>query len=262
MVLRKHLSQSDNEEIITDKDGHGSVAVTLKNPYSNLAYAVVVTPQEADNAGKYEITSKTKLGFTIGVTSSEKKSTEEINAGSVTLTFNDRTQEVIDASGNSITFADANPDTVVRNSGDWTDTFAVGDVVTFFDDGSDTNGGTYTISAVVALTMTLTLTDDELSAEVNTTDTFTITIAEPTIKSTIVRASGSWETLFAVGETITVSDDGSDVNAGSYLISAVSTVTMTLDLAEEITQEANSTDTFTFVSDEPLDLSWIAQRNS
>lgn len=261
MVLRRHLAQSDNEEIITDASGDGSVSVALKNPYPNTNYAVLVTPQEADNVGEYEVVSKTVSGFDIAVSGAERKCTEIIDASGNAITLNDNTQEVIDASGNTITFADADPDTIVRTSGDWTDRFAVGDSITISDDGSDVNAGTYEIATVVALTITL-IGSDELTAEVNSTDTFTFTIATPTKPDTIIRNSGDWDTIFDVGDVIIVSDNGSDINAGSYTITAISTVTMTLTLAtDSLTQEANSTDDFTFVTDNGVVLSWMSNRN-
>lgn len=82
-------------------------------------------------------------------------------------------QERIDADSNTITFADANPDTVVRANGSWLTNFAVNDIVTIT--GSSLNDGTYTITELSALTMTLTLTDDELAAEVNSTTKITFT---------------------------------------------------------------------------------------
>lgn len=156
MVMKRHLPQSDNEEIITDASGNGSVAVTLKNPYPHTDYGVHVTPQEADNEGNYEVVSKTKIGFTIAVTGAERKCTE-----------------VIDASSVAITFADADPDTITRASGDWTVLFAVGDIITISDDGSDVNAGSYEIAVITSTVITL-IASDELTAESNVADTFTI----------------------------------------------------------------------------------------
>jgi hypothetical protein len=151
MVLRRHLSQSENVEIVTDVSGNGSLAVTLKNPYPHTDYAVVVTPQQADNDGEYEVVSKTKTGFSIAVTGSEHKS-----------------QEVINTTGNTVTFADADPDTITRASGDWTTLFSVGDKITVLN--STSNDGVYTIATVTALVITL-VAADSLAAETQTTET-------------------------------------------------------------------------------------------
>lgn len=66
----------------------------------------------------------------------------------------------------NLTFANANPDTIVRASGSWvTDGVVSGDVITIA--GSTLNNGTYTVASVAALTLTLIATDS-LTAEVIT----------------------------------------------------------------------------------------------
>lgn len=260
MVQNKEIPQTGATEIITDANGDGTVAVTFKNPMANATYYADAGIQEADITGNLTIGSKTINGMTLVLDGSAVLSTELIDASSVNVTINDRTKEVIDASGNTVTFADADPDTIVRTTGDWTKTFAVGDILTVA--GSTSNDGTYLISAVVALTITLTLTVDVLAAETNTTTTITFTPTTPTIASDIVRASGDWRTLFAVGEAITVSDDGASTNAGTYTITVLTATIMTLTLSTDVvTQEANVTDTFTFVSDNGVDVTWIARQN-
>ena len=151
MVLRRHLPESDIEQLITDASGHGSVVVTFDNPLPHTDYVVMLTPQQADGTGIYEVITKLKTGFTIAVTGSEHISTEIINA-----------------TGNTITFADADPDTITRASGDWTTLFAVGDVITITN--STSNDGSYTIASLTSTVITL-VTADTLAAETNTTVT-------------------------------------------------------------------------------------------
>lgn len=277
MVQSREIPQTGTGEVITDANGDGTVAITFKEPMNTTNYYADAGIQEADITGNVTIGSKTKLGFTAVLDGSAVISTEVIDASGnaitlndmsqevidasgVNLTLNDMSQEVIDASSVNITFADADPDTITRASGDWTTRFAVGDIITSFDDGSDTNGGTYEIAVVTTTVITL-IGSDALSNEANTTDTFTFSIATPTLGCEIVRASGTWATRFVDGDEITVSDDGSDVNAGTYTIDTVAALTLTLIVADELVQEANSTDEFTFVITEPT-LGCTIVRNS
>lgn len=82
------------------------------------------------------------------------------------------TTETIDTSSVNVTFAEANPDTIVRASGDWTTNFSVGDRINI--EGSTSNDGTYIIDTVVALTITLSNYDD-LAAEAMTSGNLVIT---------------------------------------------------------------------------------------
>lgn len=74
----------------------------------------------------------------------------------------------IDTTGNTITFADADPDTITRANGSWiTDGIEVGNAVVI--SGSSSNDGSYTATIVTALVITLTVTADSLAAESMTT---------------------------------------------------------------------------------------------
>ena len=76
----------------------------------------------------------------------------------------------IDTTTNTITFADADPDTITRANGSWiTDGIVVGASVIV--SGSTSNDGTYTATIVTATVITLTLTADVLAAESMTTGT-------------------------------------------------------------------------------------------
>lgn len=252
--------ESGLSEIITDANGDGSLAVVFENPMDSVFYTVNVTPQEEDITANPYVKTKTAKGFTIGVDNSDVVSTEVIDASSVALTFNDNTQETIVTSGETVTFAEvgATGDTITRATGGFSRYLTDGDEITIA--GSTSNDGTYTIATVTDTV--ITMGTDDLAAEVATTVSITITPTVPLKADTVVRASGSWVTIFTAGEVITVSDDGSDINAGSYTITLISTVTMTLTLTtDSVVQEANTTDTFTVVSDNGAELGWIAQQN-
>ena len=97
-------------------------------------------------------------------------------------TFTIRTDtEIIDGSGNTITFAENTPsaDTITRASGDWRDSFRVGDNITIVD--SSSNDGTYEITALTATILTVHVSDDDLAAESFTSGDLTITGADASI---------------------------------------------------------------------------------
>ena len=258
MVFNKRKGEAKGlAEIITDGNGDGSLAIVFEEPMDNATYGVVATNNEAEDTGISDVSAKTVNGFTLGLDAAAHKSTEVIDASSVTITLDDNTQELIDASGNTVTFADDDPDTITRASGDWTTRFAAGDSIVIT--GSTSNNQTVTIDSLTATVITLVI-GDVLVSETNTTLTITYDIVAPTIASKITRASGSWLTNpFAVGDTITVSDDGSDINAGTYTITAITATIITLTLLTDVlVQEANSTDTFTFLTDNGVDVGWYA----
>jgi hypothetical protein len=67
----------------------------------------------------------------------------------------------------NLTFADDDPDTITRASGDWTaEGLAVGDIVTV--SGSTSNDGSYTVAEVTSTTVLTLVATDSLSAEVVT----------------------------------------------------------------------------------------------
>jgi len=103
MVQRREIPQTGTAEVITDGNGDGSVAVTFPNPMQTTNYYADAGIQEPDISGNVTIGSKTKTGMTLVLDGSAELATEVIDASSVNLTFNDRTKEVIDATGNTIT---------------------------------------------------------------------------------------------------------------------------------------------------------------
>ncbi len=159
----------------------------------------------------------------------------------------------IDCTGNTVTFADANPDTITRTSGSWiTDGFVDGDIFTVTN--STSNDGTYTIADTAALVLTL-VGGDALAAETNTTLTITFKVVNAVIDctgntvtfadanpDTITRTSGSWITDgFADGHTITVLNSTS--NDGTYTIATVTALAITLIAINTLAAETNSTET-------------------
>ena len=89
----------------------------------------------------------------------------------VTTETHTKASFTIDTTGNTVTFADANPDTITRANGSWlTDGLANGDQ--FSIAGSTLNNGTYTIAGLTATVITL-IGGDTLVAETATTVTIT-----------------------------------------------------------------------------------------
>lgn len=258
MTLKIHVPQCGVTEIITDENGDGSIAVVLKDPIDG-EYVVHADKQEADDTGILDLTSKLSTGFTLGIDASSLISTEVIDASSVAITLNDNTQEVIAGGSETVTFAEvgATGDTITRASGGWSRYITAGDIIVI--SGSASNDGTYEIASLS--NTVLTMDTDDLAAETFNSGNLTITVVSPLKPDTIVRGSGDWATIFDVGDLITISDNGSDINAGTYTITAIATVTMTLTLAtDSVTQEANTTDDFTFVSDDGVTIGWSAQK--
>lgn len=70
--------------------------------------------------------------------------------------------ETIDGGSVTVTFADADPDTITRGSGDWTSTFVDGQKIGV--SGTDSNDGVYTIDGITATVITL-VASDTLTAE-------------------------------------------------------------------------------------------------
>lgn len=81
-------------------------------------------------------------------------------------------EETVDASTNTLTFADDSPDTITRASGSWiTDGYKVGSQVTIRNANTAGNNGTYEISEMTALELTVTAVgggDAGLAADADT----------------------------------------------------------------------------------------------
>lgn len=81
-------------------------------------------------------------------------------------------EENYDASVNTLTFADANPDTMSRASGSWiTDGYRVGAQVTVRNAANATNNGTYVIDVMTALVLTVSAVGGGDAGLVASTDT-------------------------------------------------------------------------------------------
>ena len=182
------------------------------------------------------------------------------------MTFTPNTDTIIAETENAATCtftvtAPTKSPTITRASGDWTDRFVAGDTIAITN--STSNNASFTIIAGGVATLVISLVvADTIAAEVQTVATdllFTISSGQ-TIKPTIIRASGSWEVYFAAGDTITVSGATGDVNAGTYTIFSVSTVTMVLILTDALTQltEVTSVAVLFAISNDGIMVGWTA----
>lgn len=137
-----------------------------------------------------------------------------------TLTATPNDAETIDTSAVNVTFADANPDTITRASGDWRTKFAAGQVITV--SGSTLNDGTYTLVTVAATVLTLTTTTDVLAAEVMSTGNLVVTA----LYDTLTRASGTWASAgIEAGDVITIDTTTGDKNEGTWTVVSISGTT-------------------------------------
>lgn len=132
------------------------------------------------------------------------------------------------------TFADTNPDTIVRSAGSFvTDGFAVDDIVTI--SGSTDNDGTlsYKLDGVVALTLTCdaseTLTAEASTAGVTIIGEGSLTFGDGAGgggTDIVTRSRGSWlDDGFRVGDVVTFTDTVSNNVSGT--ITALSATVMT-----------------------------------
>ena len=111
----------------------------------------------------------------------------------------------IDASGNTITF-DAAAETITRASGSWvTDGFAIGDTLQISGSTSNNGLGVLTISNLTATVMTIT--EDVLVNETNTTLTIVWTPESPQIDLVRAGAIASGAKQFTNGQEITIDVD-------------------------------------------------------
>lgn len=140
----------------------------------------------------------------------------------------------------TLTFADGAPDTLTRASGSWlADGFAVGDIVDVT--GTASNDGSYLVTALTALVMTI----DGLTAEVISTATVTgyAGIAFSGTSDTITRNTGSWsDDGFRVGDVVTVA--GSASNNGAFTVTALTPLVMTVE-ADDLVDESISAEDVT-----------------
>ena len=103
-------------------------------------------------------------------------------------------RETIDTTSVTVTFADADPDTIVRASGDWTTNFEAGMKIRITN--STSNDGVYTIATVVALTITLEAADTLAAETQTTTTTLYVDALSPVIAA-----------IFPIGEIIDFDHD-------------------------------------------------------
>jgi hypothetical protein len=159
-----------------------------------------------------------------------------------------------------ITFARSSTgDTITRARGSWiADGFLAGQDITVR--GTATNDLTYTLAAVTATTLTLTVSDTvtaegpesvTISSDVGTINRITdikksvsVTFAQNAAGDTIKRASGSWiDDGFGAGHTIVVS--GTAGNNRTFTIKSLTATTLTLTVSNSVTAEGPETATIT-----------------
>ncbi|KKN31653.1 hypothetical protein LCGC14_0821710 [marine sediment metagenome] len=166
----------------------------------------------------------------------------------------------IDCTGEVVTFADDNPDTITRATNSWSaDGVKVGDIINITN--STSNNFAYTVASITTVanpddTITL-IGGDTIVAETNSTLTIafkavgilidatgnTITFVEGGGSAdTITRANGSWLTDGLVdGAKFTVINSTS--NDATYTIDTVDATTITLIVADDVVDETNTTET-------------------
>lgn len=135
--------------------------------------------------------------------------------------------------GTSLTFAEVGGtgDTITRATGSWlADGFAIGDTVTTTGASDGTNNKTFVIANLTALVMTLGSDDlaAEVSANVTVVGRATLTFANS--GDTITRNRGSWlADGFRAGDSVTISGSDSATNDGSFTVSTVTALVLTLE---------------------------------
>jgi len=138
--------------------------------------------------------------------------------------------------GTSLTFAEvgASADTVTRATGSWiADGFAVGDtiVITGCTAGSGHNNQTAVIAALTATVLTIGASPEDFDAEttVNATIVGRATLTFANTGETITRNRGSWlADGFRVGDEVTISGTDSNTNDGTFTITTLTALVMTL----------------------------------
>lgn len=150
----------------------------------------------------------------------------------------------------NLTFADANPDTILRSAGNWiTDGFVIGQRIEVSD--SATNDGTFQVDALTATLITL-IVGDTLTAEGPSADIMVSALPPSSVVATltgnpaltfadanpdtILRAAGSWITDgFAGGQVIGVT--GSASNNDSFTIASLTATLITLIASDTLVAE-------------------------
>lgn len=137
----------------------------------------------------------------------------------------------------TLTFADADPDTITRSAGSWiTDGFAAGDTVTIVD--STDNDDSYVIESLTATVLTLAsgeaLTAEVATAGITATATPTLTFLEvSTTGDTLTRSRGSWlDDGFRVGDKPVVTGTASNNVTAAVGITTLTATVMTFDTTD------------------------------
>lgn len=173
-----HIGGHKNVTLLIRNNSYADMTALVKGFHSTTNRgASIPTAEDGSTEMAEDIIHNSGSAKTIAAKDAELAITNPAGGGAVHYThikaiFDIQDQESIDASGNTITFADADPDTITRASGDWTTHFKTGQTIVV--SGSGSNDGTYTIASLTSTVITLDA-GDELAAESNTTDTILFT---------------------------------------------------------------------------------------
>jgi hypothetical protein len=134
--------------------------------------------------------------------------------------------------GTSVTFAEVGGtgDTITRATGSWiADGFAVGDTITITGAISANNETGAVIAALSATVITLGSEDLDAEVTANATIVGRASLTFANSGETVTRNRGSWlADGFRVGDTVTITGTDSATNDGSFVITALSALVMTL----------------------------------
>jgi hypothetical protein len=134
--------------------------------------------------------------------------------------------------GTSLTFAEvgASGDTITRATGSWiSDGFAIGDTVTITGASDGTNNKTAVIANLTATVMTLGTEDLAAEVSANCTVVGRATLTFANAGETITRNRGSWlADGFRAGDSVTITGTDSATNDGTFVVSTVTALVMTL----------------------------------
>lgn len=134
--------------------------------------------------------------------------------------------------GTSLTFAEvgASGDTITRATGSWiSDGFAIGDTVTITGASDGTNNKTAVIANLTATVMTLGTEDLAAEVSANCTVVGRATLTFANTGETITRNRGSWlADGFRAGDSVTITGTDSATNDGTFVVSTVTALVMTL----------------------------------
>lgn len=173
-VTSTYLIRNKTDGALADVTGATGTLTSASSNFTTAGIAagdmVIIKEAASNHRGVYKVITKDS-DTVLTLNTSDKTFTTvgsidfDVIEPGMYLQYKNETVISSPTTGN-LTFANANPDTIVRASGSWSGDGAVaGDIIKIV--GSVSNDGTYTIATVAALTLTLIATDS-LAAEVVT----------------------------------------------------------------------------------------------